>query len=52
MKSLSDGKIILRDFIETDIEKRVYWETAETEWQKWDAPWEYETLSDEEKKKP
>ena len=37
--------------IETDIEKRVYWETAETEWQKWDAPWEYETLSDEEKKK-
>lgn len=51
MKSLSDGKIILRDFIETDIEKRVYWETAETEWQKWDAPWEYETLSDEEKKK-
>lgn len=41
----------MRDFIETDIEKRVYWETAETEWQKWDAPWEYETLSDEEKKK-
>lgn len=24
--------IILRDFIESDIEKRIYWETVENEW--------------------
>ena len=42
--------IILRDFVEADIEKRIYWETVETEWQQWDAPWEYENLSEEEKK--
>lgn len=24
--------IILRDFIESDIEKRIYWEKVETEW--------------------
>ena len=41
--------IILRDFIESDIEKRIYWETVETEWQQWDAPWEYEGLSETEK---
>lgn len=41
--------IILRDFIESDIEKRTYWETTETEWQQWDAPWEYEGLSEEER---
>ena len=41
--------IILRDFIEPDIEKRIYWETTENEWQQWDAPWEYEGLSDAEK---
>lgn len=42
--------IILRDFMESDIEKRIYWETVETEWQQWDAPWEYEGLSEAEKK--
>ena len=41
--------ILLRDFIESDIEKRIYWETVETEWQQWDAPWEYEGLTEEEK---
>ncbi|HOP10425.1 MAG TPA: GNAT family protein [Oscillospiraceae bacterium] len=43
-------KIILRDFIESDIEKRVFWETGETEWQLWDGPWEYENKTEEEKK--
>ncbi len=33
----------LRDFIETDIHDRIYWETVETEWQLWDAPWEYDS---------
>lgn len=41
--------IVLRDFKESDIEKRIYWETVETEWQQWDAPWEYEGLSESEK---
>ena len=43
--------IILRDFIESDIEKRIYWEKVETEWQLWDAPWEYEGLTEEEKER-
>lgn len=34
--------IILRDFMESDVEKRIYWETVETEWQRWDGPWETE----------
>ncbi len=34
--------IILRDYIEADIDKDIYWETVETEWQLWDAPWEYD----------
>lgn len=41
--------IILRDFIESDVEKRIYWEIVETEWQQWDAPWDYEGLSEAEK---
>lgn len=46
---LKTKDIILRDFQESDIEKRIYWETTETEWQLWDAPWEYEGLTDAEK---
>ena len=41
--------IVLRDFRESDIEKRIYWEKIETEWQLWDGPWEYEGLTEEEK---
>ncbi len=37
--------VILRDFKYSDINKRVQWETQDTEWQLWDAPWEYEGLS-------
>lgn len=39
MIQISDGRVILRDFKESDIEKRIYWDTVETEWQLWDAPW-------------
>lgn len=39
---IRNEKVILRDFIATDIEDRIYWETVETEWQLWDAPWENE----------
>lgn len=35
-------KVILRDFIKEDIEDRIIWETIETEWLGWDAPWELE----------
>ena len=37
---IKNNKIILRDFIESDIDDKIYWETVETEWQLWDAPWE------------
>lgn len=35
-------KILLRDLIKDDIEDRIRWETVETEWLDWDAPWEIE----------
>lgn len=35
-------RISLRDFIKEDIEDRIRWETTETEWLEWDAPWEME----------
>ena len=38
--------IVLRDLTESDIKDRIYWEKVETEWQQWDAPWEYEGLSE------
>ena len=45
---LKNDSVILRDFIQSDIQKRVYWETVENEWQLWDAPWEYEGKSKDE----
>lgn len=47
---LKSKDIILRDFKESDIEKRIYWETEETEWQLWDGPWEFEGLVGAEKR--
>lgn len=41
--------IVLRDFQKSDIEKRLYWETEETEWRCWDSPWETEGLTGSEK---
>ena len=50
MESVLKAKdIILRDFRESDIEKRLYWETVENEWQHWDSPWEFEGLTGSEK---
>ncbi|MGL5675078.1 MAG: GNAT family N-acetyltransferase [Cellulosilyticaceae bacterium] len=46
---LYNDKVVLRDFIESDIEKRIYWETVDTEWQLWDGPWEYEELNAKQK---
>ena len=42
--------MLLRDFKQEDIAKRIEWETVKTEWQLWDAPWEYEGLTEEQKK--
>ncbi len=45
---LKSDLIILRDFIPSDIEERIKWETDENEWQLWDAPWDYEGKEKEE----
>lgn len=37
---LKHKNIILRDTIEEDVEDYIRWNTTETEWQNWDAPWE------------
>lgn len=34
--------IVLRDYRVTDIEDDIRWNTVETEWALWDAPWEME----------
>ena len=45
---LKDDTVLLRDFRREDIAKRIEWETEKTEWQLWDAPWEYEGLTEEQ----
>lgn len=40
--------ILLRDMVESDIADYLRWETEETEWQLWDAPWMYEGRSPEQ----
>jgi len=49
MFMLVTNDLILRDFQESDISVRIHWETVETEWQLWDAPWEYDGMSNAEK---
>lgn len=34
--------IVLRDMTESDIDDEIRWNTVETEWALWDAPWEME----------
>lgn len=34
--------IILRDYTEADVDDEIRWNTVETEWALWDAPWEME----------
>ena len=38
---LKNDKIILRYIKESDLENYIKWTTVETEWQNWDAPWEW-----------
>ncbi len=42
---LENERVILRDLIASDVEDRVRWQTAETEWLSWDAPWENDPRS-------
>lgn len=42
---LHNEKVILRDMIAGDVEDRIRWETVETEWCDWDAPWESDPRS-------
>lgn len=37
-----NGDIVLRDFVVSDIGDMIRWNTTETEWCSWDAPWETE----------
>lgn len=48
---LKTKDITLRDLIPSDIKKRIYWETTETEWQLWDGPWLYEKMDPATKEK-
>ena len=49
MLVLRNDTVILRDFVESDIADHIRWETVETEWKLWDAPWEHEGKTDEER---
>ena len=48
---LETKDIILRDFNTSDIQKRIEWETVNTEWQLWDSPWEFEGLAGAERQR-
>lgn len=43
---IENEKIILRDMQESDIDDIIIWNTVETEWMLWDAPWEHENEED------
>lgn len=46
---LRHGRIMLRDPASEDVQSFVRWETVETQWMEWDAPWEIpETPPDSE----
>lgn len=47
MYCVREGGILLRDMVESDIADYLHWETVETEWQLWDAPWDYEGRTEE-----
>ena len=41
MFKIETENLILRDMVEADIEKHMYWFTTETEWWNWDAAYWY-----------
>lgn len=42
---IENDRVILRDMIPADVEDRIRWQTSETEWRDWDAPWESDPRS-------
>lgn len=44
---LDCGDIILRDPLPTDADDLYRWQTTDTEWKRWDAPWRHGTLPEE-----
>ena len=44
------GAVMLRDMRESDIEDYVRWFTCSTEWMRWDAPWENDSLDEDQLK--
>lgn len=49
MLVLRNEAAILRDLVEADIADHIRWETTETEWKLWDAPWEHEGKTEGER---
>lgn len=39
---LENDKVLIRKMVASDIDDVICWNTVETEWMKWDAPWEHE----------
>lgn len=47
MIAYQDEKVILRDMIPEDCEDYIRWNTVETDWKEWDAPWKRKDPFDE-----
>jgi RimJ/RimL family protein N-acetyltransferase len=47
MYRLKSAQIVLKETTLEDIDQLVKWQTIETEWQNWDAPWEKNASFDE-----
>ncbi|NBL00141.1 MAG: N-acetyltransferase, partial [Erysipelotrichia bacterium] len=41
MMQIKNNKVILRDMQASDIDDIIRWNTIDTEWMLWDAPWEH-----------
>ena len=48
MEIQTNDDVTLRDIRQEDIADYIRWETVETEWQLWDAPWLYEGRTPEQ----
>ena len=44
---IKSDKVILRPIKDSDIQNYIHWTNVETEWKKWDAPWEWESEKDD-----
>ena len=44
---LTNGDIVLRDLLPSDADDLLRWQMTDTEWKRWDAPWQHSTPPDE-----